>query len=86
MGEEPPGRPSGGDHPQVSPKVAALRVREVPFDLLVITVPLNVGAEYVGRFVLSDELNQRQRLHRQDRQRLAAIHLTGRMPHIKESR
>jgi len=60
--------------------------REFPFDLQVITVPLNVGAEYVGRFVLSDELNQRQRLHRQDRQRLAAIHLTGRMPHIKESR
>ena len=65
---------------------SVLDEREFPFDLQVITVPLNVGAEYVGRFVLSDELNQRQRLHRQDRQRLAAIHLTGRMPHIKESR
>jgi hypothetical protein len=60
--------------------------REVPFDLLVITVPVNVGAEYVGRSVLSDELNQRQGLHRQDQQRPAAIHLTGRTPYIKESR
>ena len=62
--------------------------REIPFDLLV-TVPLNMGADYVARSGLGDELNlcrwtrtpccPRPRQHLRDRRRQRHPHLEGRV-------